>query len=97
LFDKIRSFLAENSNGNLLSTDFMELCNSDEQALLTKFSVDPGLDTDNINAMIKDCLKTISRKGITRQIELAEKAGDEKLLFSLLGKKKLLLKTLEQQ
>ncbi len=97
LFDKIRSFLAENSNGNLLSTEFMELCNSDEQALLTKLSVDPGLDTDNINAMIKDCLKTISRKGITRQIELAEKAGDEKLLFSLLGKKKLLLKTLESQ
>ncbi len=94
LFDKIRRFLAESGNGNLLSADFMALCNSDEQALITKLSVDSGMDADNINAMIKDCLKTISRKGITREIELAEKAGDEKLLFSLLGRKKTLTESL---
>ncbi len=94
LFDKIKRFLAETGKGNLLSTDFMALCNSDEQALITKLSVDSEIDTDNINAMIKDCLKTISRKGITREIELAEKAGDEKLLFSLLGRKKTLTESL---
>jgi hypothetical protein len=94
LFEKIKRFLAGDSNGNLLSTDFMALCNSDEQTLITKLSVDSGIDTDNINAMIKDCIKTISRKGITREIELAEKAGDEKLLFSLLGRKKILTETL---
>jgi len=94
LFDNIRRFLAENDNGNLLSTDFMAICNSNEQALITKLSVDSEIDADNINAMIKDCLKTISRKGITRQIELAEKDGDEKLLFSLLGRKKTLTESL---
>lgn len=72
----------------------MALCDSDEQTLITKLSVDSGIDTDNINAMIKDCIKTISRKGIMREIELAEKAGDEKLLFSLLGRKKILTESL---
>ncbi len=94
LFEKIKRFLAGDSNGNLLSADFMALCDSDEQTLITKLSVDSGIDTDNINAMIKDCIKTISRKGIMREIELAEKAGDEKLLFSLLGRKKILTESL---
>ncbi len=94
LFDKIRRYLAENNTGNLLSTDFISLCNSDEQALIMKLSVDSGVDAENIGPMIKDCLKAIARKGIARQIELAEKAGDEKLLFSLLGRKKTLTESL---
>ena len=97
LFDKVRSFLAENKSDNLLSDDFMALCNSDEQAVIMKLSVDAEVDPEQIDALIKGCLRTIALKGIGRQIERAGKAGDEKLLFSLFGKKKLLQKAYEQQ
>ncbi len=93
--EKIKRFLAENSADDLLSTGFMALCNSYEKALVTKLSMDAGVDTENVDAMIKGCLKTIAMKGIGREIEQAGKAGDEKLLFSLFGKKKLLQKAYE--
>ncbi len=92
LFEKIRLYLAENKSGDLLSSGFMALCNGEEQALITKLSVDAEIDPDHVDAMIKDCLKTIAVKGIRRKIELAQKAGDEKLLLSLYGQKKLLQK-----
>lgn len=97
LFEKIRSFLAENKSDNLLSADFMALCNSYEQAVITKLSVNAEVDPEHVDAMINGCLRTIAMKGISRQIEGAGKAGDEKLLFSLFGKKKLLQKAYEQQ
>jgi DNA primase len=97
LFDKVKSFLAENESDNLLSADFVALCNSDEQAVIRKLSVDAEVDPEHVDAMIKGCLRTMALKGICRQIERAGKAGDEKLLFSLFGKKKLLQKTYEQQ
>ncbi len=97
LFEKVRDFLVENESGNLLSADFMALCNSDEQTVITKLSFNAEVDPEHVDAMIKGCLRTIALKGIGRQIERAGKAGDEKLLFSLFGKKKLLQKTYEQQ
>ena len=90
LFDNIRRFLADNREGDLLSPDFMSRCNSDEQALITKLSVEAEIDPEHVDAMVKGCLKTIAIKGISRQIELAGKAGDERLLFSLLQKKRKL-------
>ena len=92
LFEKITLYLAENKAGDLLSSVFMALCNSEEQALITKLSVDAEIDPDHVDAMIKDCLRTIALKGIKGKIELAQKAGDEKLLLSLYGQKKLLQK-----
>jgi len=97
LFEKVVSFLSRNKTDNLLSADFMALCNSDEQAVITKLSVDAEIDPEQVDAMIKGCLRTIAMKGIGRQIERAGKAGDEKLLFSLFGKKKLLQKAYGQQ
>ncbi|HKN19275.1 MAG TPA: DNA primase [Dissulfurispiraceae bacterium] len=97
LFEKVGSFLSKNKTDNLLSADFMALCSSDEQAVITKLSVDAEVAPEQVDAMIKGCLRTMAMKGIGRQIERAGKAGDEKLLFSLFGKKKLLQKAYGQQ
>lgn len=90
LFDKVAQFLADNRDGDLFSTDFISLCDGWEQELVTKLSVDAEVDAEHIDDMIHGCLKTMALKGIGQQIEQAGKAGDEKLLFDLLGKKKLL-------
>jgi DNA primase len=92
LFDKIRRFFAENNGRDLLSDKFMALCNSDEQSLITKLSVNAEVDPLHVDAIIKGCLRTLAMKSIQQQIEQAGKAGDEKLLFSLFERKKSLLK-----
>ncbi|MBF0558981.1 MAG: DNA primase [Nitrospirae bacterium] len=96
LFDKIRKFLADNREGDLFSPDFMSLCDNDEKELVTKLSVNAEVDIEHVDDMIAGCLKTMALKGIGQQIEQAGKTGDEKLLFSLLGKKKLLQKSYER-
>ena len=94
-FEKIRRFLAENGESDLLSDVFKARCDSNELTLMTRLMVDSEVDAEHADAIIKGCLKTITMKGIERQIEQAGNAGDEKLLFLLFGKKKILQKAAE--
>ncbi len=95
LFKKIKTFLAESGSTRLSPEDLMALCSSNEQQLMTKFSVNAGIDEEYIDENIEGCLKIIAIKELEKQIREAEKAEDEKLLDALIRKKKLLQKPSE--
>src|SRR5208283_2112017 len=71
LFNKITQFLGESRERDLFSPDFMLLCDSDEQELITRLSVDAEIDVDHVDDIIGGCLKKMALKGIGRQVEQA--------------------------
>jgi DNA primase len=63
----------------------------EERALLTKLSINPGFDIENIDRNIDDCIRTITRKRMDEEIRTAEMAGDLKLLKRLTSERQKLI------
>ena len=59
-----------------------------ERRILTKLSVDPGFDLENVDRNIEDCIRTIRKRKLDESIRSAEKAGDLRLLNDLIIKRK---------
>ncbi|NIR16760.1 MAG: hypothetical protein GWN86_23700, partial [Desulfobacterales bacterium] len=54
--------------------------NEEEQALITRLSVEPGFDPEQSDAVIEDCLKKLDALQLESKIRSARHAGDLKLL-----------------
>ncbi|HMK61132.1 MAG TPA: DNA primase [Dissulfurispiraceae bacterium] len=69
----------------------MASCSPEEQALLSRVSIDPGIDMDEVMHNIEGCVNKIAVRQIDKKIIAARTIGDEKLLSSLHAEKKGLL------
>ncbi|MFA5352871.1 MAG: DNA primase [Thermodesulfovibrionales bacterium] len=56
--------------------------------VITRLSVDPGIDDAHVDENIEDCLRSIALKGLDRRIKAAERQGDEGMLRTLLEEKR---------
>ncbi len=60
----------------------------DERRLVTKLSVDPGFDRDNVDANIEDCLRRMEGRKLDERMRLAEQSGDPETSNALLKEKR---------
>ena len=92
IFEKIKNAASDSNNGQLSMNKLLSVCSSEEQGLITKLSINIGIDGDHVDRNISDCLKKIAINKLEKQIKMAETAGnDEKLLqFLRLEKSKLI-------
>jgi DNA primase len=63
----------------------------EEKALISRLSLEPGFDTEEIDRVIDDCLLKIERRHVDEEIEKARRAGDMALLSRLLGERQKLI------
>jgi DNA primase len=59
-----------------------------ERKMLTRLSVDPGFDRDNVDANIEDCLRRMEGRKLHERMRLAEQSGDPELSNALLKEKR---------
>jgi DNA primase len=62
--------------------------NDSERRVLTRLSVDPGFDPDNVDASIEDCLRRMEGRKLYEKMRLAERSGDPELSNALLKEKR---------
>lgn len=75
------------ADGQNLS-DMLDDLSEEERRLVTKFSVDPGFDLENVDRNIEDCFRRIERRKLDERIRLAEDSGDLNLINNLIREKK---------
>lgn len=63
----------------------------EERALVSKLTLHPGFDVENIERNMEDCIRRITRRRYDERIKAAEKAGDLKLLSRLLTERQRLM------
>jgi DNA primase len=63
----------------------------EERALVSRLSLHPGFDVENIDRNMQDCIRRITRRRYDERIRAAEKAGDLKLLSRLLTERQRLM------
>ncbi len=61
-----------------------EDCNPEERSLISKLSIDTGIDMDEVARNVADCIDKIRLKGINRKISIAKNEGDADSLRALL-------------
>jgi DNA primase len=66
-------------------------CSDEEKKILTRLSLSPGIDSENIDKIIMDCLKTIALKNLEMKIKHAIDAEDTKLLNYLFSEKRKIM------
>jgi hypothetical protein len=54
-----------------------------ERRMLTRLSVDPGFDRDNVDSNIEGCLRKIEIKKLQEKLSLADRDGDLKRFVAL--------------
>lgn len=92
IFGKLLSMPDDSmSIANLLSE-----CSEEEQAVITRHSINPSIDTDEISRNVDDCINKIMIKKINKKISEAKSTGDADALRTLLREKNsLTTKTVE--
>lgn len=83
LFKKLSSL-----GDNKKLSDILDSGDEEERDVITKFSVEPGFDTEHVDRNIEDCLRRIKKRKLDEKIRLAEVSGDVNLINSLLIEKK---------
>ena len=88
IFKKILALSPEEecSADNLL-TD----CNQEERTIISKLSIAPGIDMDEVAQNVADCIGKIRLKGINRKISAAKNEGDADSLRDLLSERTSLM------
>ncbi len=64
---------------------------NEERSLLSRLMLDPGFEPDDVQKVLADCIRKITKRKMDREISDAEHSGDLKLLARLLGDRKKLL------
>ncbi|MCE5195030.1 MAG: DNA primase [Nitrospiraceae bacterium] len=59
----------------------------EEKAIVTRLSLSPGFDLENVDINIRDCFKKMANSKLDEKIQKAKTAGDLQLLKSLLAEK----------
>ncbi|MBI5212670.1 MAG: toprim domain-containing protein, partial [Nitrospirae bacterium] len=90
IFEKIKTSMKNGSGHNkgLSIEKLLPICSDEEQNLITRLSIDPGIDEEHVDESIEGCIKAIALKDIELQIRAAGESGDVKRLHSLLFEKK---------
>jgi len=88
IFESIR---ADDSGGDFTTGTIMASCSPEEQALLSRFSIDPGIDMDEVMRNIDGCIRKLAVRQVDKKIIAARNAGDEKTLRLLHAEKKGLM------
>ncbi|MCL4491667.1 MAG: DNA primase [Nitrospirae bacterium] len=91
LFEKMKTLITGGRSGNPSGKDLMDVCSSEEQKLITRFSVNSDIDEEHVDEIIEGCLRAFTMKELERRIKTAGDAGDIELLHSLLAEKKRML------
>jgi DNA primase len=63
----------------------------EEKALISRLSLEPGFDVEEVDRVVDDCLRTMERRHVDEEIERARRAGDMALLDRLLGERRRLI------
>jgi len=69
----------------------IDQADDEERCMITRFSVDPGLDPEYVDRSIDDCIIRIARKKLDDKIAMAQRTGDRELSNALLLEKKKLI------
>ena len=85
--------LALDPDEELTPEKIMTVCSTEERNVISKSSIDPGIDMDEVFQNVEGCIRKIAVKGIDRRIVVAKNEGNEKELSLLhLEKSRLLQK-----
>lgn len=87
IFKKIISLADDYTAASLLDS-----ADETERVIITELSLHPGIDLENVERNILDCLRTLKKWKIEEKRRMAEKTGDVTLLDSLLKEKRKLVK-----
>lgn len=87
LFQKIKAIADKVSIDLMLS-----VADNDEKMLITRLSLNPGFDLENVDKNVDDCIRKIIQRRFDERVRIAETAGDLKLLNSLLLERQRLIK-----
>ena len=68
-------------------TEMLSVLGEEEKALVTRLSLTPGFDLEDIDKSIKGCLRKIAHYEIEEKIKEAKSTGDRQRLRSLLAEK----------
>ncbi|MDP3111918.1 MAG: DNA primase [Thermodesulfovibrionales bacterium] len=68
-------------------TEMLSVLGEEEKALVTRLSLSPGFDLEDIDKSIKGCLRKIAHYEIEEKIKEAKSTGDRQRLRSLLAEK----------
>jgi DNA primase len=88
LFEKILAFPQD----DVLSIDnFLKDCSREERTLISKLSIDPEIDMNEIAQNMNDCINKIKLKSINKRISAAKSMGDADSLRTLLRERTSLM------
>ncbi|MGO9376967.1 MAG: DNA primase [Dissulfurispiraceae bacterium] len=85
------AILALHIDEELTAEKIMAVCSPEERIIISKSSIDPGIDMDEISQNIEGCIRKIAVKGIDKRIAAAKNEGNEKELSVLHCEKSRLL------
>ncbi len=86
----LRRFAAAGAGDDM--TAVLEGAAEEERALATKLSVEPGFDTENVDRIIEDCVRTIERRKLEERHQRAQQSGDTADLNEFLDEKRRFVK-----
>ncbi len=83
--------LALNPDEELTTEKIIAVCSPEERTAISRFSIDPGIDIDEVSQNIEGCIRKIAVKAIDKKIGAAKSEGNEKELSLLHLEKNRLL------
>jgi hypothetical protein len=66
-------------------------CSHEERTLISKLSIDPGIDMNEIAQNVDDCINKIRLKSINKRISVAKSMGDADSLRTLIRERTTLM------
>jgi len=73
-------------------TEMLSVLGEEEKALVTRLSLTPGFDLEDLDKSIKGCLRKIAHYEIEEKIKEAKSTGDRQRLRSLLAEKQKIIR-----
>ncbi len=83
LFKKLASLRKTADAGSVL-----DVADAEEAKIVTRLSVAPGFDPEQVDQNIEDCLRRMEKRKLDERLSSAQTSGDLKLINSLLLEKK---------
>ena len=83
LFKKLASLRKTADTGRVL-----DVADAEETKIVTRLSVAPGFDPEQVDQNIEDCLRRMEKRKLDERLRSAQTSGDLKLINSLLLEKK---------
>jgi len=85
------------SAGRLNMNTMLGILNDEGKALITRLSLNPGFDIENVDNNIRDCLRKMAHHEMEEKIKEAKAGGDLRLLNSLLAEKQKIIRRKDER